>query len=121
VPRRLRRLPALALAAGVRLLVADRRRARLLGLAGLRAPPVGVALLLVRCRCIHTAAMRWPLDLVWLGRDGGVVRVDRGVPPWRVRGCLAAGAVIEVPAGAADGVVAALARDGLGVAAVRPG
>jgi uncharacterized membrane protein (UPF0127 family) len=54
--------------------------------------------------------MRWPLDLVWLGGDGRVVRVDAGVPPLRVRTCRAARAVIEVPAGGAPAVVAALAR-----------
>jgi uncharacterized membrane protein (UPF0127 family) len=51
---------------------------------------------------VHTFTMRFPLDLVWLGRDGRVVRVDRDVPPRRLKACLRARAVVETPAGAAD-------------------
>jgi uncharacterized membrane protein (UPF0127 family) len=42
--------------------------------------------------------MRFPLDLFWLDRRGEIVRVDRSVPPSRVRRCPAASCVIEVPA-----------------------
>jgi uncharacterized protein len=84
------------------------RRARLLGLAWLRSPPPGLALLLAPCRSVHTFGMRWALDLVWIGSDGAPVRVDRGVPPGRVRTCRAARAVVEVPAGGAGAVLAAL-------------
>jgi uncharacterized protein len=109
---RLARLPAVPLPGGMRLHVAAGPRARLLGLAGLRAPPAAAALLLTGCRSVHTLAMRWPLDLVWLGRGGRPVRVDRGVPPWRLRSCRRATAVIEVAAGGADAVLAALAAEG---------
>jgi hypothetical protein len=98
VPRRLDRLPCLALPGGWRLAVAHDRRARLLGLAGLAAPPAGWALVLPGCRSVHTFGMRFPLDLLWLGPDGAPLRLDRGVPPARVRACRAARAVIEVPA-----------------------
>lgn len=70
--------------------------ARLLGLAGLREPPP-VALLLPGTRSIHTFGMRFALDLLWVDRDGRIVRVDRAVPPRRVRACRAAHAVVEVP------------------------
>jgi uncharacterized membrane protein (UPF0127 family) len=42
--------------------------------------------------------MQFPLDLFWVDDRGDVVRVDRGVPPWRVRRCPRARCVIEVPA-----------------------
>ena len=42
--------------------------------------------------------MHFPLDLYWLDARGEVVRVDRGVPPWRVVRCARARSVIEVPA-----------------------
>ena len=42
--------------------------------------------------------MRFRLDLFWLDSNGEIVRVDRGVPPFRVRRCGAASSVIEVPA-----------------------
>jgi uncharacterized membrane protein (UPF0127 family) len=70
---------------------------RLLGLAIRRDP--GYALLIPRCRSVHTFGMRYALDLHWLAADGSVVRVDHAVPPWRVRSCRQAAAVVECPAG----------------------
>jgi uncharacterized protein len=40
--------------------------------------------------------MRFALDLHWLDADGATIRIDRGVPPGRVRGCRRARAVVEV-------------------------
>jgi uncharacterized protein len=70
---------------------------RLIGLAWSRSPRAA-ALLLPRCRSVHTFGMRFPLDLYWLDARGEVVRVDRGVRPWRVVRCARARCVIEVPA-----------------------
>jgi len=78
----------------VEIVVARCPLARLLGLALRRRPP-GHALLLPRCRSVHTFGMRFPLDLIWLDRAGRVVRVDEAVPPWRVRSCRGADAVLE--------------------------
>ena len=50
--------------------------------------------------------MRFALDLIWLDRDGAVVRVDRDVPPRRLRACRAARSVVEVAAGRADAFLA---------------
>ena len=75
---------------------AETFRERLVGLA-LR-PRADHALLLPRCRSVHTFGMRFALDLHWLGPEGEVIRVDRGVRPWRVRSCRDAVAVVEHPA-----------------------
>jgi uncharacterized protein len=91
----------------LRVHVARRFGERRRGLAGLARVPPDRALLLPRCRAVHTLGMRVPLDLVWLGRDGAVVRVDRGVGPGRLRWCRGAGVVLECAAGCADGFVAA--------------
>jgi uncharacterized membrane protein (UPF0127 family) len=102
--RRLRHLPTVALhgpLTGVDAHLASTARARLLGLAALDIDAVaGVALLLPRTRSIHTFGMRAALDLVWLDADGRAVRVDRAVPPRRLRACHAAREVLELPAGA---------------------
>jgi uncharacterized membrane protein (UPF0127 family) len=97
MPPRLRRLPTLPVRLhGMEVRVAATARARLLGLAGLRArPPCG--LLLPRTRSVHTFGMRFPLDLVWLNARGRTVRVDMAVPPRRVRWCAAANSVVELP------------------------
>jgi hypothetical protein len=99
--RRLGRLPAEQLGGGLCVHDARGMRARGLGLGGLDALPADRALRL-RCRSVHTFTMRFALDLIWLDRDGGVVRVDRAVPPRRHRGCARARAVIETRAGSAD-------------------
>jgi uncharacterized membrane protein (UPF0127 family) len=52
--------------------------------------------------------MRFPLDLVWLSKDGEPVRIDRAVAPRRLRTCVRARSVIEANAGTADRFVAAL-------------
>jgi hypothetical protein len=106
---RLEGLPALGLANRVRLVVADRPRARLAGLAGLRAMPRRTALLLPDCRSVHTFGMRFKLDLIWLGADGGIVDVSGSVPPWRLVTRAHARAVVEAPAGAGALVFTALA------------
>ena len=104
---RLAPLSSKALAGGLRVFEAGRRRERLAGLAGLDAIGEDEALLLPRCRSVHTFGMRFALDLVWLGAHGEVVRVDRDVAPRRLRTCLRARSVVECAAGRADAFVAA--------------
>jgi hypothetical protein len=104
---RLSGLPARELPGGLRVAQALSRASRLKGLARLDAMPAGVALHLPRCRSVHTFTMRFPLDLVWLGADGRAVRVDRSVPPRRLKTCLRARAVVETPAGGAERFLAA--------------
>ena len=83
-------------AGAVEIVVARTRRQRLIGLLGHRRPPP-YALRLEPCRSVHTFGMRFALDLVWLGPGDEVLRVDRGVAPWRVRSCRGAAAIVEVP------------------------
>lgn len=90
-----------------RVVVASTRAARMRGLARLDALPEGTALHIPRCRSVHTFTMRFPLDLIWLDAEGRPVRVDRGVPARRMKGCRRARSVVECDAGAADGFLAA--------------
>jgi uncharacterized membrane protein (UPF0127 family) len=46
--------------------VAASFRARLVGLAGLRAIPAGAALLIPRCAWVHTWCMRFAIDVAFL-------------------------------------------------------
>lgn len=73
--------------------------ARLLGLAGLGELDPGHALLLRRCRAVHTFGMRFALDLIFLDAASRPVRVAANVPPRRLLACARARSVIEVPAG----------------------
>ena len=107
---RLAVLPARTLPDGLRLAVASRFTARLRGLAGLAAIGADEGLELPRCRSVHTVGMRFALDLVWLGADGAVLRVDQGVAPLRMRSCRGAASVVEVAAGRGDAFADALGR-----------
>jgi uncharacterized protein len=95
----------------VEVVVARSFQSRLLGLALRREPP-GHALLIPRCRCVHTFGMRFSLDLIWFDRRGRVVAVDRRVAPNRVVRRRGAWAVLEVPAGL--DIVAPVAERGAG-------
>ncbi len=56
--------------------------------------------MLAPCRAVHTAGMRFSLDLVFFDGDGRVVRAVRGLRPWRLaRGGRAAWGVLELEAG----------------------
>jgi uncharacterized protein len=97
----------LGLPSVVEIAVARSFPARLLGLA-FRRPER--ALLIPRCRSVHTFGMRFRLDLVWLDGAGRVLGVDRRVPPNRVRSRRDAAAVLEVPAGQSSEMILAMAE-----------
>jgi uncharacterized membrane protein (UPF0127 family) len=76
-----------------------RRAKGLLGRTGLR-PDEG--LLLRPANSVHTAFMRFPIDLVFLDRELNVLDVRASVPPWRLAGRRGARAVLEMGAGEAS-------------------
>jgi uncharacterized membrane protein (UPF0127 family) len=104
---RLDGLPTRELDGGLRVAEATTRKVRRKGLAALDELPPELALYFPRCRQIHTVTMRFNLDLIWLDKRGNVVRVDRDVPPWRLKTCLRARHVVEAGAGTADAFIAA--------------
>jgi uncharacterized membrane protein (UPF0127 family) len=58
----------------------------------------GRGLWITPCRGVHTLAMRFPIDVVYLDRAGRVVHLENNLAPWRfapVR--LQAASVIELP------------------------
>jgi uncharacterized membrane protein (UPF0127 family) len=93
----------------MRIVVARTPSRRLLGLALRRRPPRGWALLIPRCRSVHTIGMRFAIDVVFLDAEGRVLRLVPGLRPGRVVGCRDAAAVVEVAAGAGT-MIAAMAE-----------
>ena len=79
--------------------VASTRRSRRAGLLGRSRLDFASALVLDPCWMIHTAFMRFPIDVVFVGRDNRVVDVAHAVKPWRAAASLRARRVIELPAG----------------------
>jgi uncharacterized protein len=108
---RLDALPGRELPGGLRLAEARTRPARMKGLAKLDSMPQRLALHIPRCRSVHTFTMRFPLDLIWLSKDGAPVRVDRAVAPRRLKLCLRARSIVEANAGAGDAFAAALSAE----------
>jgi hypothetical protein len=74
---------------------------RLVGLLGTENSSFGAghALWIVPCRRVHTCAMRFPIDVVYLDRANRVVHLEENVRPWRLAPVRAdAQTVLELPA-----------------------
>jgi uncharacterized membrane protein (UPF0127 family) len=82
-----------------RLLVADKPWERLRGLLGRNELPAGEGILLRPAGSVHTAFMRFAIDVVFVGKDQTVLKIARQVPAWRAVGCRGAKAVIELAGG----------------------
>ena len=82
-----------------RCVVAGSPSSRMRGLLGRRSLDGGEGLLLRPASSIHTWFMRFPIDAVFLGGDGEILRVAGGVRPWRVAAQPGARAVLELASG----------------------
>jgi uncharacterized membrane protein (UPF0127 family) len=63
--------------------------------------PDGAGLVIDPCNSIHMFFMRFPLDIIFLDKQGQVVFMYKGIKPWRM-GRIVRGAklAIELPEGA---------------------
>jgi uncharacterized protein len=75
---------------------------RMRGLLGRRGLGPGEGLLLRPAGSVHTAFMRFPIDVVFLDREQQVLKVVEALPPWRAAGCRGARAVVELASGEAS-------------------
>ena len=85
-----------------RCLLAETSLARLRGLLGRSGLSSGEGLLLRPAGSVHTAFMKFTIDVVFLDRDLRVLKVVPDLVPWRTAGCRGARAVLELPAGEAN-------------------
>ena len=69
------------------------------GLLGRDALADGAAMIIAPSNAIHTFGMRFPIDVVFVRRNGAVVKIRERVLPWRASMAHLAYAVIELPAG----------------------
>jgi uncharacterized membrane protein (UPF0127 family) len=85
---------------GTHIRKADTMPARVRGLLGKSGLSDGEGLLIEPCSGVHTWFMRFPIDVVFLDKEGQVLRVVDSMPPYKaaphVRG---ARSVLELPAG----------------------
>ncbi len=78
------------------------RRQRRRGLLGRTHLPGSTALMLAPCAGVHTAFMQFTIDVVFLDAGGRVLRVRRGLRPWRLAVCIGSRAVVELAADSRD-------------------
>jgi uncharacterized membrane protein (UPF0127 family) len=69
------------------------------GLLGRDTFDKGAALIIAPCNSIHTFFMRFAIDVVFVARDGRVLKTYSTLVPWRIALSIGAFAVIELPAG----------------------
>ncbi len=81
---------------------ADTPLSRMKGLLGRDSLPEGEGILLRPASSVHTAFMRFPIDVVFLDRDSRVVKIAHRLNPWKTTAARGAKAVIELPAGEAE-------------------
>ncbi len=79
--------------------VAGTRNTRRRGLLGRDRLDETSAMLLAPCTGVHTVGMRFAIDVIFVDRQGYVVKVVRDLKPWRIALASRAHAVIEMPAG----------------------
>jgi uncharacterized membrane protein (UPF0127 family) len=80
--------------------IADTHWTRLRGLLGTSraAFASGKGLWIVPCHGVHTFAMRYPIDIVYLDEQNVVVHVEENVRPWRMTQMrMDAETVLELP------------------------
>ena len=83
-----------------RLSVAETHWSRLRGLIGKKAEsfPAGSGLWIVPSRGIHTFAMKFPIDVVYLDANKSVLHLEENLKPWRVAPVrLQTASVLEFP------------------------
>jgi uncharacterized membrane protein (UPF0127 family) len=73
-----------------------RRRRGLLGRTGLDP---GVSMILAPCGSVHTCFMHFPIDVLFVRRDGTIVKICQRLKPWRAAFAWGAFAAIEFSAG----------------------
>ncbi len=79
--------------------VADRARRRMRGLLGRRSLPPGEGMLLQPSPSIHTAFMRFPIDVVFMDRNLRVIKLVEHLPPWHTASAMEGRSTLELSAG----------------------
>ena len=70
------------------------------GLLGRDSLPEHSALIIAPCQAIHTFSMRFAIDVLFVAKDGRVLKTRTNVRPGRIAAALRAFAVVELASGA---------------------
>src|SRR5262245_10071395 len=67
-----------------RLLAAFDSNSRRTGLLAHTGLPEGSAMIIAPTNAIHTFFMKFPIDVLFVAKDGRVLKIRHAVPPWRI-------------------------------------
>jgi uncharacterized membrane protein (UPF0127 family) len=81
--------------------IADTSKTRKTGLLKYDRLENGEGLWITPCEGVHTAGMKFPIDVLFLNKKRKVVKVRAALPRWRMALCLWAHSVLELPSGTA--------------------
>jgi uncharacterized protein len=85
---------------GERIGVADTSWSRMAGLLGQTRLDSGAGLLIIPSQAVHTMAMRFPIDVVFVDKNCHVVHLHPELLPYRIsKLCWRSRCVLELPAG----------------------
>ena len=85
---------------GERISVAETSWSRMVGLLGKSGLEPGAGLLIIPSQAVHTVAMRFPIDVVFVDRNWKVVHLRPALAPYRLTGIhWKAQFVLELPIG----------------------
>ena len=74
-------------------------KSRRRGLLGRATLPDRHALLLAPCNAVHTIGMQFPIDVLFVNREGRIVKIVERLGSWRMAGALRACVTVELAAG----------------------
>ncbi len=69
-------------------------RSRSKGLLGRRGLAQDEGLLIKPCNSIHTFFMKFPIDVIFLDKNGRIVKIATGIKPWRLCSALVHGFMV---------------------------
>jgi hypothetical protein len=81
--------------------IADTSKTRKTGLLKHHRLERGEGLWITPCEGVHTAGMKFPIDVLFLNKKRKVVKIRAAMPRWRLSLCLWAYSVLELPSGTA--------------------
>ncbi|MFH0940756.1 MAG: DUF192 domain-containing protein [Candidatus Omnitrophota bacterium] len=68
--------------------IAQDFKSRSIGLLDRHSLNENEALLIKPCNSIHTFFMKFPIDVLFLSKEGNIVKIAHSLKPWRLSGCM---------------------------------
>jgi uncharacterized membrane protein (UPF0127 family) len=72
---------------------------RMRGLLGRSEPNSQQGFLIKPCNMVHTAFMRYPIDVIFMDKLGRILAIHEKLSPWKIAICLKAKMVLELRSG----------------------